>query len=70
MATNINLKTMSVVELKSIAYDLQMLFAQTQQNLKIVSQELQSRQPEPEYAAAPTSTASTGETTEKTIAAS
>jgi hypothetical protein len=51
MATNINLKTMSVVELKAISYDLQMLFAQTQNNLKIVSQELQSRQPEPEYAA-------------------
>ena len=48
MAQNLDLKTLSVTELKAIAYDLQMLIAQTQQNLQIVAQELKSRQVAPQ----------------------
>ena len=44
MAQNIDLKTLSVTELKAIAYDLQILMAQTQQNLQVIVQELKARQ--------------------------
>lgn len=44
MAQNFDLKTLSVTELKALAYDFQMLLAQTQQNLQVVAQELKTRQ--------------------------
>jgi hypothetical protein len=47
MAQNLDLKALSVTELKALAYDLQALMAQTQQNLQVVGQELKSRLNQP-----------------------
>jgi len=41
-----DLKTMSVEALKSLAYDQIVLLEQTQMNLKLINQELMSRKPE------------------------
>lgn len=41
--TPIDIKTISTVELKSLAYDLNILLGRTQQNLKVVVDELNTR---------------------------
>ena len=43
MAQIFDLKQASVTELKALAFDLNVLITRTQQNLKIVMQELESR---------------------------
>lgn len=40
---SIDLKSLSVTDLKALAYDLNILMGRTQQNLKVVVQELESR---------------------------
>ena len=44
MAQQTDIKTLDIVQLKALAYDLQLLLTQTQQNLQIVAQEIKYRQ--------------------------